>query len=201
MESSQVTKLRFIKVLLEKEIALFHLLDIQKIFNFKDRNTLKHLIRRLKKEKIIERLAKNKYLFLHVKREVTDFEIANFLAIPSYISLESALSYYGIITQFPYRISSITITKAKKFKVRGKIFLYSKIKKGYFKDFVKIDNFLIASRKKALFDYLYFIFKGLRPSNMLADLQSYFKEKEVKNYILKNGDKKFIRFLRKHVKL
>lgn len=172
METSiRVDKADFIKTFQEKKIKLFSLLDIKKIFSIGNSNTLKHLVRRLKKDKIIAKLCRDKYLFLLSKKEVHDFEIANFLVIPSYVSLESALSYYGLLDQFPYRISSITVGKSKTIRIGEKTFCYSQIKRELFGDFVKIDDFLIASKEKAMADYLYFVNKGLRPKNILEDLR------------------------------
>lgn len=198
---SYITKLNVIETLRQKDITFFTLSDLQKIFSFASRNTLKHLAMRLTRDKIIERLAKNKYLFLHTKKDISDFEIANFLVVPSYISLESALSYYGIITQFPYQISSITLLKTRFIKVRNKTFHYSKINREYFKDFVKIDNFIIASRNKAVFDYLYFAYKGLRTLSNLGDLAKHLEDKNLRLYIKENAKSKFINFLKKYVKL
>jgi hypothetical protein len=44
------------------------------------------------------------------------FLIANHLLGPSYVSLESALSYWGIIPERVYEISSITMKLSKKYK-------------------------------------------------------------------------------------
>lgn len=201
METLSITKVDFINTLKKKNIVLFSSADIRKLFSFKNETTLKHLLRRLLKAQIIERLTKDKYFFLYSKRSVSDFEIANFLVIPSYISLESSLSFYGLLEQFPYQITSITLTKPKKREIRGKTFSYSRVKRENFKDFVKKDHFLIASEEKALFDYLYFASKGLRSPHSLADFASYFKRDSTWKYILKNGDKSLIKFLKTYVKL
>lgn len=201
MESSKITALRFISLLKEKNITLFKSDDLKKVFKIKSDNTLKKLLFRLKKAKVVKRLIRNKYLFLPLEEKAVDFQIANFLVSPSYISLESALSFYGLIDQFPYRISSITIKKSREFKIDQKLFVYAKIKKEYFKDFIKLDNFLMATREKALFDYLYFIYKGLRPENTISDLKTYLKDREIKEYFLKNADLKFLSFLKRYVKL
>ncbi len=198
---SYITKIRFINTFKEKNISLFTLSDLSKIFTFKNANTVKHLIRRLAKEKIIEKLARNRYCFLHAKKEVSDFVIANFLVFPSYISLETALSYYGILSQFPYQITSITILKPRKVTVRNKIFSYAKVKNEYFKDFIKIDDFLIAGREKAMFDYMYFIYKGLRTSGNISEIAHFLNEKNTVKYINENADPLFKRFLKKYVKL
>ena len=185
-----------INAMQDKSITLFKPFDLKKIFPITNQNSLKHLIRRLKKENIIERLARDRYLFNKAKNDISDFEIANFLVTPSYISLETALSYYGIINQFPYQVTSVTLLKHRGINVRGKQFEYFKIKKSYFNNFIKIDNFLIASKQKAVFDYLYFMYKGLRPKHVLSDIDVYLKDKKLKEYIMTNADKKFLSFLK-----
>lgn len=197
MATSNITKITFIKTLKSKNIELFSFDDIKKLFTFENETTLKHLLKRLLQDQIIERLSKGKYLFLYGKGNVSDFEIANFLVIPSYISLESALSFYGILEQFPYKITSLTLSKPKEINVRNKTFSYSRIRKENFKDFLMKDSFLIAEENKALFDYLYFIYKGLRSVNFLKE-STYLKRSSLKSYILKNTDKKFLSFLKKY---
>lgn len=201
MEANTITTIDLIKVFRSKNITLFSPFELRKLYDIKSENTLKHLIRRLTKAKIIRRLKRNKYLFLHSQKNISDFEIANFLVIPSYISLETALNLYGILEQFPYKITSLAIGKSKEIKANQKIFSYSHIKKEYFKDFVKRDNFLIASEEKALFDFLYFAYKGLRSSSTTEDLYSYLIRSKVKKYITNNADDKFISFIQKYVKL
>jgi len=149
-----------IEKLKQKEISLFTATDFKKIFQIKKENTAYKILERLTKKGIIKRLTKRKYLFTFLESD--DFQIANFLYSPSYISLESALSFYGIITQFPYQITSITPKKTKIIKTLGKEFSYSHIKPDFFFDYEKKEKFLIALPEKALFDYLYLCSKGLR---------------------------------------
>lgn len=201
MVTIRASKIKFIEALREKDIVFFSSYDVRKIFSIKSENTLKQLLVRVKKEGIIEQLARNKYLFLHSQKEPSDFQIANFLVIPSYLSLESALSFHGFLEQFPYRITSITLAKPREIKIRNKIFSFSQIKKEYFKDFEKRDDFLIASKEKALFDYLYFAYKGLRSQSSLEELTVYLTNKSMKKYLAKNADKKLLSFLNQHVKL
>ncbi len=149
-----------IKKLKEEGISLFTFSDFKKFFQIKKENTASKILERLTKKGILKRLIKKKYLF--VFSESDDFQIANFLYSPSYISLESALSFYGIITQFPYQVTSVTLKKTKIIKTLDKEFFYSHIKPKLFFDYEKKEKFLIASKEKAFFDYLYFCSKGLR---------------------------------------
>lgn len=199
MGTSRVTKIKFIRALKEKGIVIFDPFDLRRLFNLKSDNTVKHLLRRLAKDGVVKRLKKGKYLF-NYGRQPSDFLIANSLVVPSYISLESALSYYGLIDQFPYRITSVTVGKPRQFKINNKDFFYSKIKRGYFKDYVKVDDFLIAAKHKALFDYLYFIYKGLRAKNVIEELSAHLKDGGFKKYSEDNADRLFKKFLKAYVK-
>jgi predicted transcriptional regulator of viral defense system len=191
MESLSITTLSIIKLFKQKKICLFTSYDFGKIFNVESKNTLKHLLSRLKQKEVICQLCRNKYQFLE-GGFVSDFVIANFLNSPSYVSLESALSYYGLIDQFPYRISSISCGKSKVFQVNNKEFFYSKIKKNFFGDFEKIDDFLIASPEKAVFDYAYFVSKGLRSKGVWKTLKHNLKNEKFKEYFEKHADFKII---------
>ena len=127
--------------------------------------------------------------------------IANFLYQPSYISLESALSFYGIITGFPYQITSITIKKTKNYVFENKSYLYSQINKDLFWGYEKKENFLIADKEKSLIDYLYFIFKGWRILS-LDKLEKQFdlsqiNKKKFNNHLKMIKNPSFLKFLRK----
>jgi len=149
-----------IKLLQAKGLSLLTLNDFSKLFNIDNRQTLYKKIARLEKAQIIQKLIKGKYLFLF--QPANDYVLANFLYQPSYISLESALSFHGIITGFPYRITSVSIKPTKSIEVGKKEFVYSQIEKGLFWGYEKQDDFLLADKEKALLDYIYFGIKGLR---------------------------------------
>ena len=156
----RLSQTEIIKKLNSEELGLFTVSDIKKFFSIKKDNTAYKIIERLSKKGILKQLTKGKYLFSLLSSN--DFQIANFLYSPSYISLETALSFYGIIAQFPYQITSITIKKTKTIETLNKEFSYFHIKRDLFLGYEKKENFLIALPEKALFDYLYFFYKGLR---------------------------------------
>jgi predicted transcriptional regulator of viral defense system len=149
-----------IKKLYSEELSLFTISNFKKLFGIKKDNTAYKIIERLTKKAILKRLTKKRYLFTLLPSD--DFQLANFLYSPSYISLESALSFYGIIAQFPYQITSITSKKTKAFRIGKKEFAYSHIKESLFLGYEQKEKFLIALPEKALFDYLYLCSKGLR---------------------------------------
>ena len=122
-------------------------------------NTLYKIVTRLINKDILKTLVDGKYQV--VSSTPTDFEIANYIYNPSYISLESALSYYGILSQFSYTITSITTKKTNLYEISEKEFKYSKVKSDFFNGYKMVDGFLIATPEKALFDSIYFSLKGV----------------------------------------
>jgi len=86
------------------------------------------------------------------------FLVANHILGPSYVSLESALAYYGLIPEKVYEISSVTTKARRKFSTPLGVFSYTKLPLPYYSygiRSVEVDSqhlFLIASPEKALFD-------------------------------------------------
>ncbi|WKZ25590.1 MAG: hypothetical protein QY322_04395 [bacterium] len=149
-----------IKLLNNKNVPLFTLNELGGIFAISNRGTLYKKIERLISKGILKSLTKGKYEYL--LQNTNDFTRANFLYQSSYISLESALSFYSIITQFPYEITSIAVKKTKNITSNDKMFSYAQISPNFFFGYEKKEDFLIATPEKALLDYLYFGSKGLR---------------------------------------
>lgn len=124
-------------------------------------------------DKKIERLIQKGYLLslkkgLYVSsifvEKLTDKKayceyLANILRYPSYISLEYALSEYGLIPEGILSITSITLKSGRSFENCLAKFSYQNIKESLFLGFTKKDfldkkiNF--ATSAKALFDFLY----------------------------------------------
>jgi len=85
------------------------------------------------------------------------FIIANFLQVPSYVSLMTALSYYGLTTQIQRNFfESISIKRTKRFEVKGFTFNYSKVMPELYYGFEKREGVFIAQPEKALLDSFYF---------------------------------------------
>lgn len=86
------------------------------------------------------------------------FLIANHLWGPSYISLESAMSYWGLIPERVYEVSSITIKLSKKFKTPKGRFSYRFMPSPYYSFGIKSIELspnqiaLVATPEKALCD-------------------------------------------------
>ena len=87
------------------------------------------------------------------------FFVANKIYSPSYISLESALAFHGLIPEGVYTITSVTSLKTNNFKTSRAEFVYHKIKPslvfGY--ELISFGNkpTKIADAAKAILDFLY----------------------------------------------
>lgn len=141
---------------LKKEIYTFA--DIKKVTGLESDNSTYQAIKRLKKDGLLESAA-NRIYYLS-DNPPSEFSLANNLYPPSYISLESALNYYGILIQVPQTIYSITTRKTKSITFKNKEFNYFHITKNYFFDYIKEKNFLIATPEKALIDTIFFTALG-----------------------------------------
>lgn len=85
-----------------------------------------------------------------------NFRVANILEVPSYISLTTALSFYGITTQVPRDFyESIAIKRTKNIEQKQRTFVFIRINKGLYHDFIRQDGYFIATPEKAFVDALY----------------------------------------------
>lgn len=127
--------------------------------------------RGIKNEEII-RLKRNLYVtksFFETNKSDVSYVLmlANKLFL-SYVSLETALQYYGLFTEAVNIVyTSVTNKTTREFENRLGIFKYRTVNDNLFKDFEVVRGkfeFVIASRPKAVFDYLYFKTDLLRKS-------------------------------------
>ena len=117
----------------------------------------------LKKEKII-RVKKGLYVFgSELAREPYSKEtLANLIYGPSYISLEYALSFYGLIPERVETVTSVTNKRNKLFSTPLGVFSYKYISPSIYSygitlyEIDKNHSILIATKEKALSDKLYF---------------------------------------------
>jgi len=139
-------------------------------------NTLNSSIKRSLDKKELIALKRGFYItqsFFNIHRSELDyiFYLATKLLEPSYISRESALQYYGLLTEANNTvITCVSLSTTRKFDNRLGIFEYRNIKDSLFKGYVSVQknfNFYIAEPHKAVFDFLYFRIpiKDLRNQN------------------------------------
>jgi len=142
----------------------------------------KDKISALEKQKKLIRIKKG--LFVVVAKDgkgsICRELIANHLYGPSYISLESALSFHKLIPERVYSVLSVTTKRSKKYNTPFGIFDYRTVLPSYFSigiQLQKSDNktaFLMASPEKALCDMI-LLSSGLRLQSSKA-VKSYLEE-------------------------
>ena len=170
------------------------------------KGTLKVQFSQWKKKGLISQLRKGLYILSKDEREIepTHFFLANQIFIPSYISLESALAFYGLIPEFVANTTSITSRKTCKFKNEFGIFTYQHIKKEGYDGFISIrekDNIsiLIATPEKALVDFVYLNLEKLNLQDISVLTESYrfqnyekLSKKKIRQYALNLQSKKLV---------
>jgi predicted transcriptional regulator of viral defense system len=152
------------KRIYDSRLSFFTIKTLKDILEVRKESSLFPVIKNLLRAGILVKIERDKYLLKGAK--VHDFALANFIYRPSYISFESALNFYGILSQFPYEVTSVTLKKTVKKTFENKVFVYNHIKMDLFWGYKKQDNFLIAFPEKALLDQLYLTAKGYKNINL-----------------------------------
>ena len=88
--------------------------------------------------------------------------LANRIYEPSYISLEYALSRYGLIPEAAFGVTSVTVNKTARFETPVGLFSYRHLKRDYYFGYRLENGVLIAEREKSLIDYFYFHLEEVR---------------------------------------
>lgn len=92
--------------------------------------------------------------------KINPFELAGKIYSPSFISLESALSYHGLIPEAVYSITSVCTKRKKNYETSFGYFTYQTVPAERFYEEVERvsennQEFFIAKPWRALFDYIY----------------------------------------------
>lgn len=136
--------------------AVFSLQDIKKV----DKTFYRSRLNEWQNKGYIRKLRRGYYIFAdQILNEAVLFSIANKIYAPSYISLEMALSYYGLIPESVYGITSAATNKTNHFKTEVGEFIYRRLKPqlmfGYQIISVGEVSFKMAEMEKAILDFFY----------------------------------------------
>ncbi|OHE24691.1 MAG: hypothetical protein A2Z43_08985 [Syntrophobacterales bacterium RBG_19FT_COMBO_59_10] len=105
------------------------------------------------------RLKNGLYAFSRDKEKLRGEGIAFLLYQPSYLSLETALAWYGFIPEIVYAYTSITAKTTRTFENACGRFIYRHVKSELFWGYVQMNTdhgpYLLAEPEKALLDYFY----------------------------------------------
>lgn len=152
---NRISYLRFHQNL--SPFGIFSINDILKIYPDFDSRRLNEW----QEKNYLTKLIKGWYIFNDISiNENSLFQVSNSLRSPSYISLESALSFYHVIPEQAFTITAITTLKTMEYKTAKGNFSYKKIRQNLFFGYTIISQpkgrpVLMAELEKALLDYLY----------------------------------------------
>ena len=149
--------------------------EVKSIF-FEQKNIIIQIAFWLKKG-YLEKIKDGLYILSKAKNQINPMVLAGKIYEPSYLSLEFALNYYGIIPDIPGTYTSVTSRTTKYFKNQFGNFTYQKIKPEFFTGYEtrneKNVSFSIAIPEKALMDYIYL------NKNKISDDFDFWKEMRI----------------------
>lgn len=104
---------------------------------------------------------------------------SNHIYGPSYLSLQWALSYYGLIPERVYMVTAVTIKRSRKFENELGVFSYRQVPEDYYPIGITIEehdgtNILIATPEKALCDMI--LADPYIPNDSIEGLYRYLEE-------------------------
>ncbi len=118
-------------------------------------------IYQLAKEGVIQSIKKGLYVAgpaLNVDRKPEPFLLANHILGPSYVSVETALAFHGLIPERVYEIASMTTQAPRKFNTPLGTFTYTRLPLPYYAFGIRSEKLaddqyaMVASPEKALCD-------------------------------------------------
>lgn len=152
------------KNVVENLIAPYYTRQNLEIILGSNRRTLDYRISKFVNDGILEAIKPGFYINKRLlsqspqKDEFLEY-VGNIAKYPSYVSLEYALSKYGLIPESIYAITYITTKKPGEYSSSSTPFRYRNIKPELFSDYevrkFKDSKYLFAKKYKALFDFIY----------------------------------------------
>lgn len=169
------TNINLVKKLTGLNKSYFTVGDLEKVLGL-ERKSLLVALSRLVKAGVLIRIKRNMYTVFTGNYDLE--RIVNERYHPSYVSFETALSHYGILSQMPFTITLATLRPSRKMRVGNSEVEYSHLKEDLFFGY-KIENGkYIAEPEKALLDQLYMASRGRRVINIEElDLRDIDREK------------------------
>jgi predicted transcriptional regulator of viral defense system len=170
----------------------FSLKDLSKISNLGG-NSLKVAISRLARTGKVVKLVNGLYT-----QDINDISWEN-LAIniysPSYVSFESALNYYNILSQQTFSLTLATSKRKKDVNIHNYSIVYRHIKNNLLWGYIRKDDYLIAEPEKAFLDLAYLSLNGygyFDPKEMNLSLLN---KGKIKKYLKRFNNKKLTKLI------
>lgn len=162
------------------DMKIFHVHHLKLLTSMND-HSLRVALSRLHKGKAVQRICRGFYA--NPFNMPTLEEISGQIYQPSYVSLESALSSYGVLSQIPQVLTCVTTQLPRTFQTSWGAIEYHQMKGAFFNGFLGGKTYFLAEKEKALADYLYLSPPKNRDHKLtLLDL-SHLNLKKVKQYL------------------
>ena len=149
--------IELIKVLEGLHKPFYTISDLEKVTGLL-RDSLYVTIKRLVDRGVLERMGSGIYRLFTTTPSIE--KVASSLYIPNYLSFESALSRYGVLTLVPYTLTFATTRKTRRFAIEGRDIEFRQIKKNLFWGYEIEGGIYIARPEKAFLDLIYFASRG-----------------------------------------
>jgi hypothetical protein len=154
----------------------------------------------------ITKIKNGLYAFSDSTEKIQPEEIADLIYAPSYISLEKALSFHGIIPEMVPTITCVSPKATRKFKNSLGYFTYRHVKPSLFFGYRQQPggnkSFLLAEPEKALLDLLYL--NNIGSEAGLVELRINWRglnKGKLNKYAVVFGKANLIKLLNKHAQL
>jgi predicted transcriptional regulator of viral defense system len=171
------------QTILDSQLRVFSTRDLGSLLNLTPRLTLYYLQKGIK-DRLFLRLKNGLYTLATDPARIE--EIANRLYAPSYLSFEFALSYYNLIPETIYSVTSATPKTTREYEVSGIVYSYTTIPSAAYSGYIPLTqdyrSYLIADPEKAVADYLYLLSLGRRGRYERLDI-SKLDHKKIMQYL------------------
>jgi predicted transcriptional regulator of viral defense system len=157
MATKRVDAIALIKTLSGLDKGYFTFADLERITG-QEKRSLKVTVSRLVKRGILARIKRGVY---QLTGNLVDVKlVANQLYYPSYLSFESALSQYGILSQVPYAQTFATPKRSKKLVLWDTAVDYRQLRGDLYWGYTLVNGIYLAEPEKAILDQLYLVSRG-----------------------------------------
>ncbi len=172
-----------------QDIKIFHINHLKLLTSLSDAS-LRVSLSRLTKNNTVNRICRGFYA--NPLNLPTLEEISAQIYQPSYISLESALSAYGFLSQIPQVLTCVTTQLPRVFKTGFGTIEYRQVKGKYFYGFEQKQGHCFAEKEKAVADLLYFSRPRSREQKLAGlDLDGV-NTRKLEKYLKKMGLARFL---------
>lgn len=155
----------------------FTIADLQKLLGLSGKSLLV-TVRRLVDAGVLHKLRRNTYTLASAAFDAE--RVAGSLYYPAYLSFESALARYGILSQIPHSLTFATTRPSKRITMGTVEAEFSHLKAAFYFGYTSVNGLDVAEPEKALLDQLYLVSRGLRQINIAElDLQIINRDKLV----------------------